>query len=416
MKKVLLFVLLLTSSLLAQPAAAAGEAITIIRLPEPVLKGSISLEQAIKNLRIAQQFTAEPLKINQISQLCWAGITEPNSGLRSAPSAVVINPMRLYVVLPDGLYLYEPNGNDLVKYINGDLRPGLFGAAFRQRMMQSSPCIFIISGFVNKIEVKFRGRGEKFLYLEAGRLAQNIDLQALTLGLGSVPVGAFDSKTVARICKFVDDLEPVYLVCTGNISQKLSLVPVLSPETVQSPAVSSPVDMSKKRAVIIITSRYFNDSEFFDVQEVLQIGGVKVDSASSITGELRGVLGNTVTVGVLVKDIKVDDYDAYIFLGSVTENEYLTNQDALNLVRKANDKGKILAAIDAAPGIFANAGIVKGKNVTSYFTQRTNLIQAGAKWGNNSLEIDGNLITANDQQTARRFGVAVLDLLRRQGE
>ncbi|MGD0785963.1 MAG: DJ-1/PfpI family protein [Sedimentisphaerales bacterium] len=416
MKKVLLFVLLLTSSLLAQPAAAAGEAITIIRLPEPVLKGSISLEQAIKNLRSIQQFTAEPLKINQISQLCWAGITEPNSGLRSAPSAMVTNPMQLYVVLPDGLYLYEPNGNDLVKYINGDLRPGLFAAAFRQRIVQSSPCIFIISGFVNKIEAKFRGRGEKLLYLEAGRAAQNIDLQALTLGLGSVPVGAFDSKTVARICKFAEDLEPVYLICTGNISQKLSLVPVLSPETVQSPAVSQPVDMTKKRAVIIVASHYFNDQEFFDVQEALNIGGVKVDFASSITGEIKGVLMNTVTVTVLVKNIRVDDYDAFIFIGSQTENEYFTNKDALNLVREANNKGKIIAAIDTAPGIFANAGIVKGKNVTSYFTQRTNLVQAGAKWENNPLEIDGNLITANDQQISRRFGVAILDSLRHQGE
>jgi protease I len=329
---------------------------------------------------------------------------------------MVINPMRLYVVLPDGLYLYEPNSNNLVKYINGDIRPRLFMAAFKQRMVQSSPCIFIISGSVDMIEAKFRGRGENFLYLEAGRIAQNIDLQALTLGLGSVPVGTFNYKAVAAICKFADNVEPVYLICTGNISQKSSLVPVSSPGAVQSPAISKPVDMSKKRALIIITSRYFNDSEFFDVQEALNIGGVKVDIASSITGELKGVLMNTVTVTVLVKDIKIDDYDAYIFLGSLTENEYLTNQDALNLVRKANEKGKILAAIDTAPGIFANAGIVKGRNVTSYFTQRDNLIKAGAKWENNPLEIDGNLITANDQQTARRFGVAVLDSLRRQGE
>jgi SagB-type dehydrogenase family enzyme len=329
---------------------------------------------------------------------------------------MVINPMQLYVVLPDGLYLYEPNGNDLVKCINGDLRPGLFGAAFRQRIVQSSPCIFIISGFANKIEAKFRGRGEKLLYLEAGRVAQNIDLQALTLGLGSVPIGAFDSKTVARICKFAEDLEPVYLICTGNISQKPSLVPVLSPETVQSPAVSQPVDMTKKRAVIIIASSYFNDSEFFDVQEVLKIGGVQTDIACSIKGEIKGVQMNIVTATILVKDIKVNDYDAFIFIGGQVLNEYLTNQDTLNLVRTANDKGKILAAIETAPGIFANADIVKGKNVVSYPTQRTKLISAGAKWANTSLEIDGNLITANDFLAARRFGAAILDSLRHQGE
>jgi SagB-type dehydrogenase family enzyme len=415
MKKVLLFVLLLTSSLLAQPAAAAGEAITIIRLPEPILNGSISLEQAIKNLRSIQQFTAEPLKINQISQLCWAGTAEPNSSLRSAPSAAaVINPMQLYVMLPDGLYLYEPNNNDLVKYINGDLRPGLSGAAFRQWTVQSAPCIFIVAGFVNKIEAKFRGRGEKLLCLEAGRIAQNIDLQAVTLGLGSVPIGAFDSKTIARICKFAENLEPVYLICTGNTSQKPSFVPVLSRETVQSPAVSRPVDISKKRAVIIIVSSYFNDAEFFDVQDVLKIGGVQMDIACSITGEIKGVQMNTVTATILVKDIKVNDYDAFIFIGSPTVNEYLTNQDALNLVRAANDKGKILAAIETAPGIFANAGIVKGKNIASYPTQRTILIQAGAKWTDTPIEIDGNLITANDFPAARRLGAVILDSLRHQ--
>jgi protease I len=279
-------------------------------------------------------------------------------------------------------------------------------------MVQSSPCIFIISGSVAPIEAKFRGRGEKFLYLEAGRIAQNIDLQASTLGLGSVPVGTFDSKTVARICKFADDLEPVYLICTGNTSQKPSLVPVLSPGVVQSPAVSQPVDTSGKRAVIIIASRYFNDTEYFTVQEILLMGGVQIKTASSIIGMIKGIQMNTVKATILVKDIKVDDYDAFVFIGGQTASEYFTNQDVLKLVRAANEQKKIIAGIETAPGIFAAAGIVKGKNVASFLPQRTRLLQAGANWENNPLTIDGNLITANDQMASRQFGVAILNLLR----
>jgi SagB-type dehydrogenase family enzyme len=418
MKKVLLLVLLLASTLFAQPIPAAPETRTVIRLPEPVLNGSVSLEQAIKNRRSVQQFTAEPLKINQISQLCWTaqGAADPNKPLRSAPSAMAISPMQLYVVLPDGLYLYEPKNHDLIKYINGDLRPNLFVATFRQRMVQNSPCIFIISGSPAKIEAKFRGRGEKILYLEAGRIAESIDLQAVTLGLGSLPVGAFDSKTVARICKFTDDLEPAYLICTGNMSQKPSLEPALSSGIAQAPPVSRAVDLTRKKAVIIIPSLYFKDTEFFGVQEAFQMGGAQLDVASSVTGDIKGMDLNTVTATILVKDIKVDDYDAFIFISSQNILEYLNNQDVLQLVRQANEKKKILAAIEMAPAIFAHAGIVRGKNVASFLAQRAVLVDAGANWENNALDVDGNLITANDPQVSSRFGAAILDSLRRQAE
>jgi SagB-type dehydrogenase family enzyme len=417
MKKVLLLVLLLASTLFAQPVPAAPRAITVIKLPEPVLNGSISLEQAIKNRRNVQQFTAEPLKITQVGQLCWAaqGLTDPNMGLMSAPSAMGIYPMQLYVVLPDGLYLYEPKNHDLVKYINGDLRPGLFQAAFRQRMVQNSPCIFIISGSANKIEAKFRGRGERFLYLEAGHIAESIDLQTAALGLGAVPVGTFDPKTVAKICKFAEDLEPVYLICTGNLSQKPSLEPVLSTGTVQAPAVQQAVDLTMKRAIFLLPNRYFNDTEYFDIKEALVMTGVRTEIASLTIGDIRGMNRNVVTATILVRDIKVDDYDAFVFIGSQTQlpNEYLNNPDVVRLVRAANERKKILAAIDTAPGIFAYAGIVKGRNIASFISQRSILSQAGANWVSNPLEVDGNILTANgDNLAGRQLGTAILDSLR----
>jgi SagB-type dehydrogenase family enzyme len=423
MKKRLSFVLLMISGLSVCPETA-NSFVTIIRLPEPHLNSSVSLEQAIENRRSVRDFTAKELKIEQIGQLCWSaqGITDPNRNLRAAPSAMAIYPMQLNVVLTDGLYIYDSNDHALIKYINTDIRPMLYAASFKQQVVRDSPCIFIISGSAKKIEPKFRGKGERFICLEAGHIAQNIHLQAVTLDLGSVPIGDFDPKAVAKICKLAEDMEPLYLVCVGNPVKKVSLESLSSPGFIQPPAVQRPTDIRTKKIVAVIAARRFNDAEFFGVQETLQIANVKMDIAAMETGEVKGLERNTITATMLIKDIRVDDYDAFVFIGGSGTREYLNNGDLLKLVRQANDRKKILAAINITPSIFAYADIVKGKRVASSISQRARLAQAGAQWQTNSLEIDGNLITAKDpdfaggQDTTRRFGSAVLQMLREQNE
>jgi len=423
MKKIFFILLLVLNVVLAQPLTAVP-VVTTIQLPEPDLNGSISLEQAIKNRRSIVQFTAEPLKINQISQLCWSaqGITDPNKGLRAAPSAGNLYPMQLYVVLSDGLYLYSPQGHSLEKQINGDIRPMLSTAAFGQQVVQNSPCTFIISGSVRKLEAKYRGRGEKLIYLETGHIAQNIHLQAVSLGLGSVPIGVFDPKSAAAICKLTEDLEVLYLVSTGIPTVKPVLEPAVTTAPVSPPAVQPTNDIRTKRVVIIMPKEYFNDDELFGVEDTFQAAGVQFVVASSVIGEIKGISRNVVTSDMLVKDIKVDDYDAFVFIAGPGMRAYLYDKDSVNLVRQANEKYKILAAINNAPAIFAEAGIVKGRTITSFTAQRKKLMDSGAKWRNTSLEVDGNIITASgpdDAQisaggisVAQRFGTAIVRLLR----
>ena len=426
MKKTLvIFVLLVCfSANLFSQVEPLAPAVTVIKLPEPDLNGKVSLEQTIKNRRNIHQFTAESLRINQIGQLCWAaqGITDPNRGLRAAPSVGDLYPMQLYVVLTDGLYLYSPRDHALEKKISGDVRPMLSAASFGQRVVQNSPCVFIISGSVIKLEARYRGRGEKFAYLEAGHIAQNIYLQAVSLGLGSVPVGTFEPKSVAATCKLPENLEPLYLVAVGNPAARSSLEPVsASVPAVAPPPVKSSSDISSRRVVIFVLDKYFDDTEYFDIEDTLQIAGIQPVVASSVVGEINGIDRNSITATVLFKDVKVDDYDAFVFVDvPVSARNYFNDKNILSLVRQANGKNKILAAISTAPAIFANAGIVKGKNVTSLASERSNLIRAGAEWKDSSLEINGNIITAADTQNSResrvpkRFGAAVLQLLRQQ--
>ncbi|MFA5293846.1 MAG: DJ-1/PfpI family protein [Phycisphaerae bacterium] len=420
MKKILLFVLLLVLSIPALPVNSAPT-VAIMRLPDQDLNGRFSLEQVIKNRRNISDFTAQELKIEQIGQLCWSGqgITDSAGGLRTTPSAMDIYPMQLNVVLPDGLYVYDPNGHNLIKQIDGDIRPMLFGAVFRLPVVKNSPCIFIISGSARKVEVELRGRGERFICLEAGRIAQNLQLQAVSLGLGSMPIGSFDSRTVARVCRLTEDLEPVYMICVGSPAQKTFLEPVLSQG--YAPIVRQTAPVRPRRAVIIVPSQYFEDKEFFGTQEALQIAGIGVDIASSIKGDIKGIEKNVIKSAMLVGDIKIDDYDAFIFIGGQGVKEYFANNAILKLVRTANENKKILAAIGTAPGIFASAGIVRDKNIASFPSQRLNLINAGAKWQRKGLQIDGNLITADSpgtsggQNESRRFGAAIVQMMKQQG-
>lgn len=429
-KGLLIFVLLFCplAGLFAQVAPVAP-VITAIKLPEPDLNGRISLEQAVKSRRSIRQFTAEPLKISQIGQLCWSaqGITEPNRGLRAAPSAGALYPMQLYVILPDGIYLYYPDGHSLEKKVGGDIRPLLRTATFGQQVAQSAPCSFVIAGSIKKIEAKYRGRGEKFAYLEAGHIAENIHLQAVSLGLGSVPLGAFDPRAVAGICKLSEDLQALYLVCAGNPVAKPALEPIVPAAPVSATPVQPLVDVRTKRVVIIVPGKYFNDTEYFGVENALQLAGIRPVIASSIVGEeIKGVERNTINAAVPVKDIKADDYDAFVFIGGPGAKEYFNDKGVLSLVQAADKKNKILAAIGIAPAIFAYADIVKDRNVASFTSQRRALINAGAEWKNTSLEIDDNIITASGpdaaqvaaggSDVARRFGVAILSALRQQNQ
>jgi SagB-type dehydrogenase family enzyme len=396
----------------------AAPPIETIKFPEPKLNGSFSIEQVIAARRSVREFTDEQLKINQLGQLCFAadGITDREKNLRSAPSAGAIYPMRIDVVLPDGLYSYAPDSHSLTKELGMDIRPMLYIASFRQQVVQKAPCIFIISGSARKIEAKYRGRGERFISLEAGHIAQNVLLQAVAEGLGSVPVGGFDPKSVARICKFTEEFEPLYLICLGVPVEKPSLAPAIPTTPLPSPPAAQPVDIRTKKVMIIVPSQRFDDMEFFGIQETCQISGVQSDTASSVTGELKSQQRNTISATKLIRDINVDDYDAFVFIGGPGVREYFEDQNVLRLVRSANQKKKILAAIYNAPGIFAAADIIRGKTVAAFISQRRDIVSAGAEWKHTDLEISDNIITTANPEAARRVGAAVLNTLRLQAK
>jgi len=434
-KTILIFALLAVCSgnCFAQETVGAisGAPLSLIKLPVPQTNGSFSLEQALANRRSVREFTDEPLTITQIGQLCWAaqGITEPNKEFRTAPSAGAVYPIQVYVMLPEGLYVYQPQKHELSLVVGKDLRISVFSSSFNQRVVQKAPCTFIITGNSKKVEAKYRNRGERFTLIETGHIAENIHLQAVTLGLGSVPIGVMDAKAIAQICKLPEMSEVFYMIPVGKPTAETSLVPTIPGTAAFVPTVSAG-DMRSKHIAIIVPSRYFNETDFYGIQQAFVKEGIYPVIASTVVGDIKGIQRsgiqrNIITSTVLVRDLKIQDYDAFVFVsGSGLGGDYLLNRDILNLVRSANSAGRIMAAISDAPALFANAGIVRNKSVTSSVSQRNKLNQAGAKWQRNPIAIDGNIITAGDStedasnsQNARvsdRFANAVVGMLKGQ--
>lgn len=190
-----------------------------IQLPRPALKGEVSLEEAILKRRSQREFSKKDLSLEQISQLLWAaqGITAKKGGFafRNAPSAGALYPMEIYLVSKDGLFHYLPEGHKLDILGKKDLRKDLAGAALGQEAIAQAPLDIVICAVYPRITAKYGQRGIRYAQIEVGHIAQNIHLEAVALGLGSVPIGAFSDKEVKGILSLPEDNEPLYIIPVG---------------------------------------------------------------------------------------------------------------------------------------------------------------------------------------------------------
>jgi SagB-type dehydrogenase family enzyme len=190
----------------------------IISLPQPSHDGPLSLEEALLQRRSTRQFTSAQLSMEQVSQLLWAtqGITN-ELGFRTAPSAGALYPLEIYLVSQDGVFHYQPSTNVLVQHREGDLRRDVYEAALRQDAIIQAPITVVISAVYTRTSWKYgAARTPRYVHMEAGHAAQNLLLQAVSLGLGAVPIGAFEDKQVQAILGLPEDHEPLYLIPVGH--------------------------------------------------------------------------------------------------------------------------------------------------------------------------------------------------------
>lgn len=207
-------------------SAGGKDMAEILKLPAPQLDGPVSVENAVSKRRSIRRYIDNPLTLAEISQLLWAaqGVTH-GRGYRSAPSAGALYPLEVYVLagnvanLAAGTYKYLPHQHALLKTDQGDKRTQLYAAALSQTSIKNAPVVMVFCAVYQRTTNKYGRRGIRYVFMEVGHAAQNVCLQAVSLDLGTVTIGAFEDNQVKRIIKCREDEDPVYIMPVGKFEK-----------------------------------------------------------------------------------------------------------------------------------------------------------------------------------------------------
>jgi SagB-type dehydrogenase family enzyme len=189
---------------------------TDVLLPPPATNGGMSLAEAMATRRSSRALADKPVTVEQLSQVCWAaqGITDQQSGKRTAPSALAQYAITVYVVKKDGCYEYLPAPHALRPMAGPEALGSLRGACW-QPSVASAPVCLVLAMDVERLVPRCGKKAEQYSLLEAGHVAQNVLLQATALGLASVPVGGADEAAVIKALALPAPKRPVYLLPIG---------------------------------------------------------------------------------------------------------------------------------------------------------------------------------------------------------
>jgi protease I len=169
-----------------------------------------------------------------------------------------------------------------------------------------------------------------------------------------------------------------------------------------------------KAKVLILATHGFEQDELMVPQRKLQEAGAHVDVVSPEKGQIRGWKlkdwGESVKVDKSLDDANADDYDAIVLPGGQINPDLLrVNQQALQLIRSFLDAGKIVAAICHAPWLLVELNAVRDRQVTSYHSIKTDVINAGGKWVDRAVVTDQGIITSRNPDDLEAFSAKIIE-------
>lgn len=196
----------------------------VVGLPQPDLRGGMSLTEALSLRRSVRSYNESPLSMVHLSQLLWSaqGITN-DRGFRTAPSAGATFPLEMFVLvnavdgLQKGIYHYRPKDNALEVIHLKDVSAALARASLSQSMITDAATVLIFGAVLDRTTDRYGDRGVRYVYNEVGHASQNVHLQAAALGLGTVVIGAYRDEEVEDILQLEPEVRVLYMMPVGNM-------------------------------------------------------------------------------------------------------------------------------------------------------------------------------------------------------
>ncbi len=197
-----------------------------IRLPGELAYKSLTVEQAIANRRSQRDFSGQTMSLAELSHLLLysSGITDKRHGRRAAPSAGATYPIEVYALvnnvedLSKGIYHYLIPSHELEQKQAGDFGHALSHAALGESMIRHANVVLSLSAVFQRTQRRYKERAQRYIFFEAGHIAQNAYLVATSMGLGACAIGAFYDDEVNRLFGLNGrDESALYLVAIGKI-------------------------------------------------------------------------------------------------------------------------------------------------------------------------------------------------------
>ena len=171
--------------------------------------------------------------------------------------------------------------------------------------------------------------------------------------------------------------------------------------------------MIEGKRIAILVEKDFEDSELMEPLRVMKDAGARVVIVGS--GSNRSYKGKrgitTITIDATADKVKAEDFHAIIIPGGYAPDKMRLYQPMVDLVKKAHDEGKLIAAICHGPQLLISAGIVKGRRVTSWPSIAVDLKNAGAIWVDEPVVKDGNIITSRKPADLPKFNKMIIEAL-----
>ena len=169
--------------------------------------------------------------------------------------------------------------------------------------------------------------------------------------------------------------------------------------------------VSEARVVVLVANLYQEIEFWYPVMRFKELGA-RVTIAAPASGEVYGSkLGYPVQADVSTDDIDPSQFDALVIPGGLAPEALRINAGTLDLVRKAFEQDKIVAAICHAPWVLVSAGVIQGRRVTSVGPVRDDVINGGGNWVDQSIVVDGHLVTGQLPNDVPPFCQEIIQLI-----
>jgi SagB-type dehydrogenase family enzyme len=184
-----------------------------IKLPSPQTDGGPDIWGVIHKRRSVRAYTDEAMTLNDLSQILWAtqGVRETVAGayvefkLRTSPSAGGLYPVETYLYinrvdgLKQGLYHYIIGDHELELLKEGDFSREVRGGALDQQIAGNAAVVFIWTAVFERSSWKYLQRAYRYIFLDAGHIAQNLALASEALDYGSCQIGAIYDDEINQL-------------------------------------------------------------------------------------------------------------------------------------------------------------------------------------------------------------------------